>query len=138
SSIWFASLSHVALPGSTKASAGRGKRVFRRSAGVVGRPKRVLMLVENLPVPFDRRVWQEAATLRDAGYVVSIICPTGKGHGRTFEIIDDIHIWRYGLPLEGDGPRGYAIEYAAAMWCTWALSWKVFFTRGFDVIHACN
>ncbi len=41
--------------------------------------RRVLILVENLPCPFDRRVWQEACALRDAGYVVSIVCPTGKG-----------------------------------------------------------
>ena len=58
-------------------------------------PRRVLILVENLPSPFDRRVWQEACALRDAGYVVSIICPTGRGHERTFEAIDRIHIYRY-------------------------------------------
>lgn len=111
---------------------------FRRGPGAASRPKGVLMLVENLAVPFDRRVWQEAETLRDAGYVVSIICPTGKGHEKRFEIIDEIHIWRYRLPLEGDGPTGYAIEYAVALWWTCLLSWKVFWTRGFDVIHACN
>ena len=57
------------------------------------RAKRVLMLVENLPSPFDRRVWQEACALRDSGYVVSIVCPTGKGCEKKFEAIDDIHIW---------------------------------------------
>src|SRR3989442_1624431 len=49
------------------------------------RPRRVLILVENLPSPFDRRVWQEACALRDAGYLVSIICPTGKGYEKKFE-----------------------------------------------------
>ena len=74
--------------------------------------RRVLILVENLPSPFDRRVWQEATALRDAGYTVSIICPTGRGCEKRFEAIDGIHVWRYALPLEGEGPKGYAIEYA--------------------------
>jgi glycosyltransferase involved in cell wall biosynthesis len=104
----------------------------------MSRPKRVLILVENLPSPFDRRVWQEAAALRDAGHLVSIICPTGKGFEKKFEAIDGIHIWRYKLPLEGEGAWGYAIEYLAALSWTFALSWRVFFSRGFDVIHACN
>ena len=56
--------------------------------------RRVLILVENLPSPFDRRVWQEATALRDAGYLVSIICPTGKGYEQKFEDIGGIHIWR--------------------------------------------
>jgi glycosyltransferase involved in cell wall biosynthesis len=102
------------------------------------RPRSVLMLVENLPSPFDRRVWQEACALRDAGYVVSIICPTGKGCEKKFEAIDDVHIWRYDLPLEASGAAGYAVEYAAALLQTFYLCWKVLFTRGFDVIHACN
>jgi glycosyltransferase involved in cell wall biosynthesis len=102
------------------------------------RQRRVLILVENLPAPFDRRVWQEATTLRDAGYAVSIICPTAKGYESKFEAIDDIHVWRYDLPLEGAGAKGYAIEYAAALFWTFMLTWRVLFTRGFDVIQACN
>jgi glycosyltransferase involved in cell wall biosynthesis len=100
--------------------------------------KRVLMLVENLPSPFDRRVWQEAGALRDAGYTVSIICPTGKGYEAKYEEIDGIAIHRYDLPMEAEGAAGYAIEYAAALFWTFVLSWRVFLTRGFDVIHACN
>lgn len=100
--------------------------------------KRVLILVENLPSPFDRRVWQEAGALRDAGYTVSIICPTGKGCEKKFEAIDGIDIWRYDLPTEGEGALGYLIEYCAALAFTFFLSWKVFFRKGFDVVHACN
>ena len=96
------------------------------------------MLVENLPSPFDRRVWQEACTLRDAGYVVSIICPTGKGCERKFEAIGGVHIYRYNLPLEASGAAGYALEYAIALVSTFVLTWRVLLTRGFDVIHACN
>ena len=104
----------------------------------MSRPKRVLILVENLPSPFDRRVWQEACTLRDAGYVVSIICPTGMGCERKFEAIDGIHIYRYNLPIEAASGAGYALEYALALAWSFVLAWRVLLTRGFDVIHACN
>ncbi len=100
--------------------------------------RRVLILVENLPSPFDRRVWQEATTLRDAGYEVSIICPTGKGCERKFEVLEGIHIWRYALPFEGSGALGYVLEYGVALSLTFLLSLRVLATRGFDVIHACN
>jgi glycosyltransferase involved in cell wall biosynthesis len=98
----------------------------------------VLILVENLPSPFDRRVWQEAGALRDAGYAVSIICPTGKGYDKKYEVIDAIHIWRYSLPTEAQGALGYLLEYATALAWTFFLTWKVLFQRGFDAIHACN
>ncbi|WP_229487744.1 glycosyltransferase family 4 protein [Pseudoduganella lutea] len=103
-----------------------------------GKQRRVLILVENLPSPFDRRVWQEATTLHANGYEVSIICPTGKGYEGRYEEIDGIHIYRYKLPLEAEGAKGYAIEYSAALFHTFRLAWKVLFKRGFDVIHACN
>ncbi len=100
--------------------------------------KRILILVENLPSPFDRRVWQEATTLRDAGYEISIICPTGRGYESKFEAIEGINIYRYKLPIEAEGAVGYAIEYATALFWSFVLAWRVFLTRGFDVIHACN
>ena len=100
--------------------------------------RRVLILVENLPSPFDRRVWQEAGALRDNGYEVSIICPTGKGYESKYEVIDGIHIWRYDLPTEGEGALGYLVEYSVALASTFFLSWKVMWKRGFDVVHACN
>ncbi|MEN3293813.1 MAG: hypothetical protein V7642_3066 [Burkholderiales bacterium] len=102
------------------------------------KPRRVLILVENLPSPFDRRVWQEATTLHADGYEVSIICPTGKGFEKKYEVLDGIHIYRYRLPLEASGAKGYLVEYSAALLSTFLLSLKVLFTRGFDVIHACN
>src|SRR6185503_7281418 len=97
-------------------------------------PRRVLILVENLPSPFDRRVWQEATTLRDAGYGVSIVCPTGKGCEKKFESIDGIGIWRYDLPHEAEGALGYLIEYSAALFWSFFYSLRI----RFDVIHACN
>ena len=100
--------------------------------------KRILILVENLPSPFDRRVWQEAGTLRDAGYSVSIICPTGKGCEKKRELIDGIDIWRYDLPKEGSGALGYLVEYSAALLLTFVLSLRVWWKSGIDVVHACN
>jgi len=101
-------------------------------------PRRVLFLVENLPSPFDRRVWQEALALREAGYGVSIVCPTGRGYEKRFERIDGIDIWRYALPTEGEGALGYLVEYAVALAKTFFLTFRVAFGRGFDAIHACN
>lgn len=103
-----------------------------------GNGRRVLFIVENLPSPFDRRVWQEATTLRDAGYGVTIICPTGKGYESKHEVIDGIDIYRHNLPTEGSGAGGYIIEYASALFWQFVLSWKVHRKHGFDVIHACN
>jgi len=100
--------------------------------------RRVLIIVENLPVPFDRRVWQEANALRQAGYVVSIICPKGRGYQSARESIDDIEIHRHPLPPEASGALGYALEYTVALFWEFVLAWRVFFGRGFDVIHACN
>jgi glycosyltransferase involved in cell wall biosynthesis len=102
------------------------------------RPRRVLILVENLPSPFDRRVWQEATTLRAHEYEVSIICPTGKGYERREEVIDGISIYRYRLPFEARNGPGYLLEYSVALFSTFWLAWKVWFRRGFDAIHACN
>ena len=99
---------------------------------------RILIVVENLPSPFDRRVWQEATTLTAHGYQVSIICPTGKGYEKKYEVIDGIHIYRYNLPIEAQGAAGYLLEYALALFHTSRLAWKVQFAHGFDVIHACN
>lgn len=100
--------------------------------------KKVLMIVENLPVPRDRRVWQEAQALKGAGWEVSVICPAMGAYPKGHQVIDGIHIWRHPLPAEGEGALGYAREYATALAWEFILAWKVLFTRGFDVIHACN
>ena len=103
----------------------------------MARPHRILMIVENLPVPFDRRVWSEATTLRDAGYVVSIICPKARGFEQPSEIIDGINVYRHPL-LEASGGAAYFIEYTMALFWQFVLSIKVWHRHGFDVIHACN
>ena len=99
---------------------------------------RVLMLVENLPSPFDRRVWQEATTLAANGYDVAIICPTGPGCEAHDETIAGIRILRYELPLEASGALGYLREYSAALWHTFRIAWREHRRVGFDIVHACN
>jgi glycosyltransferase involved in cell wall biosynthesis len=99
---------------------------------------RILIIVENLPVPFDRRVWMEATTLKRAGYQVSLISPTGKGCESLYEEINGIRIYRHRLPPERSSPLGYLREYASALWSEWRLAHKVRKECGFDVIHACN
>ncbi len=101
-------------------------------------PYRVLIIVENLPVPFDRRVWSIATTLRRAGYIVSVICPKARGYQTPEETIDGIHVYRHPLPVEARGIAAYLIEYPLALFWEFALSLKVAWRHGFDAIHACN
>jgi len=100
--------------------------------------KKVLIIVENLPVPFDRRVWQEAIALRSAGANVCVICPVANGYEKRHEVLEGISIYRHPLPLEGKKLAGYVWEYLAALFWQSILAWKVFIAQGFDVIHACN
>lgn len=98
----------------------------------------VLIIVENLTVPLDRRVWQEACALRDAGYTVSVICPKGGRYTAKYELLDGIHVFRHPLPIEARGALGYVLEYGSALAFEFALSVKAYFKVGFDVVQACN
>lgn len=100
--------------------------------------RKILIIVENLPVPFDTRVWQEATTLAAAGYTVSVICPKGKGYTSDYEELDGVHIYRHDLPGEGNGAVGYAREYLSALWYEYRLARRVYREQGFHVIHGCN
>lgn len=100
--------------------------------------RKILIIVENLPVPFDTRVWQEATTLAREGYTVSVICPKGKGYNEDYEYLEGVHIYRHDLPKEGNGPIGYAREYFSALWHEYRLARKIYKERGFHVIHGCN
>lgn len=101
--------------------------------------RRVLIVVENLPVPLDRRVWLEATTLAGAGYQVSVICPMGRGWDAPYEVIEGIHIYRHPAPPEAhSGAVAYAREYGHAIWHWFRLARVVRRERGFDVIQGCN
>lgn len=104
----------------------------------VGSSGKVLIIVENLTVPLDRRVWQEARTLRDHGYTVSVICPVGGLYTKSYELLEGIHVFRHPMPFEADGALGYLVEYGWALAWELALSVRAHFKVGFDAIQACN
>jgi glycosyltransferase involved in cell wall biosynthesis len=94
--------------------------------------------VENLPVPFDRRVWQEALALKRAGWTVSVICPSSDRHPEKFEKLNGIAIYRHPLPVEARGRVTFLLEYSVALFHEFRLLMKVRRERGFHVIQACN
>jgi glycosyltransferase involved in cell wall biosynthesis len=98
--------------------------------------RKALILVENLSVPFDRRVWQESTALRDAGWDVHVICPQGTKRDTEPEAeIDGVKIYRYPLRPATGGPVGYVQEYGWALRHTFRLARRV---GPVDVVHACN
>jgi glycosyltransferase involved in cell wall biosynthesis len=98
----------------------------------------ILILVENLPVPLDRRVWQESCALRDAGYEVVVICPQMRGYTAPEEQLEGIQIYRHRISEEAGGFVGFFREYASALWGEWRLAWKAWRRHRFRLIHVCN
>jgi len=98
----------------------------------------VLHLSENLPLPFDRRVWLELRTLRDAGFRVAAICPMGDRWTEPYEQIEGVSIWRYPPPPPTQGALSYVWEFLYCWLQTARLSVTVLARHGFDVIHAAN
>jgi glycosyltransferase involved in cell wall biosynthesis len=98
----------------------------------------ILIVVENLPVPHDRRVWQECAALRDAGYPVVVICPQMLGYTKARETLEGIEIYRHRIFLEGRGVAGFLLEYGSALWGETVCAWRAWFRHRFKVIHLCN
>lgn len=99
---------------------------------------RVLILVQNLPVPFDRRVWQEALALDAAGYEVHIVCPRTRDYPRRRETINDIHIYRYSPGPEARRTAAYLAEYSIAILGQLRLALGIRCRRRIDVVHICN
>jgi glycosyltransferase involved in cell wall biosynthesis len=99
---------------------------------------RVLILVQNLPVPFDRRVWQEAGALNNAGYEVHIICPRTKDYPDRRDLLDGIHIYRYSPGPEARRISGYLVEYAIAIFAQLRLALSIRLRHRIDVVHICN
>ncbi len=100
--------------------------------------RKVLIIVENLPAPFDTRVWKEAISLHKADYEVTILCPKGKGYELGYELLGGIHIYRHPMPQEGNSSLGYILEYTCALFWEVIYSWWIYLRRGFDVIQGCN
>lgn len=100
--------------------------------------RKVLIIVENLPVPFDPRVWKEACALRGNGYTVSVLCPRGKGYEKGYEFLEGVHVYRHPMPKEGNGVFAYLREFACALLWEFVYSLWIYLRRGFHVIQGCN
>ncbi|MCS7309237.1 MAG: glycosyltransferase family 4 protein [Armatimonadota bacterium] len=99
--------------------------------------KRILIIVENLPVPFDRRVWMEATSLVQAGFGVSVISPRRPGDPSQ-AVIDGVSVYRYKMYPPTRGFFSFLWEFTYCWVMTFWLSLVVWRREGFDVIHACN
>jgi glycosyltransferase involved in cell wall biosynthesis len=100
--------------------------------------KKVLIIVENMSVPFDPRVWKEATSLHQNGYEVSVLCPRGKTDARGYEFIEGVHVYRHPVTEEGNSAFGYLREYSSALFWEVLYSWWIYLRRGFHVIQGCN
>jgi glycosyltransferase involved in cell wall biosynthesis len=100
--------------------------------------RRILIIVENLPVPFDPRVWKEACALQQTGYEVTVLCPRNKSYRRGHEVLEGVHIYRHPMPKEGNSALGYVWEYTCALFWQSVYAWWIFTMRGFHVIQGCN
>ncbi len=99
----------------------------------------MLILVQNLPVPFDRRVWQEATSLASVGYEVHVICPRTSRYPRRREVIDGIRVYRYAPGPEADASvAAYLLEYSIAVISQALLALSVRMRRRIAIVHICN
>ncbi len=98
---------------------------------------RVLIIVQNLPVPFDRRVWLECRTLTRAGYQVAVVCPKGPGDP-SYEVIDGVELYKYRPYSPGGGAASFFLEYAYSFAATAILSLKAVRRGRFGVVQSCN
>jgi len=100
---------------------------------------KILIIVQNLPVPFDRRVWMEATTLERANYQVSIISPQKYNYTKSYEVIENVNVFRYPLLIEAHkSPLAFLCEFGTCFLFTSYLSLKILLLKGFDIIHICN
>lgn len=101
--------------------------------------RNILIIVQNLPVPFDRRVWQEATSLRRHGFGVAVICPKKGKCRESYERLEDVDVYRYPLIYEANaGVVGYFVEFVYCWLASLWLALKAYAHRPFQAIHACN
>jgi glycosyltransferase involved in cell wall biosynthesis len=99
--------------------------------------KRILIIVQNLPVPFDRRVWLECQALVSAGYQVSVVCPQGDGDP-TYEVVDSVALYKYRPYAPGGSKAGFITEYVYSFLATARMTRTARRAGRFAVLQACN
>ena len=104
---------------------------------LLGVERRVLIIVQNLPVPFDRRVWLECQALVSAGYRVAAVCPKGSGDP-SYQVIDTVELYKYRPYAPGGSKLSFIAEYAYSFLATAWLTLKARRSGRFAVIQACN
>ena len=103
------------------------------------RRRHIVILVENLPVPLDRRVWLESLALENAGYKVSVISPCPAHELATpFRVLENIHLYRYPMPAPTRGRLSFFREFSYCLWQTDRLLKRIWREDPFDVIQTCN
>jgi glycosyltransferase involved in cell wall biosynthesis len=100
--------------------------------------KKLLIIVENAPIPFDTRVMKEALSLHEAGYEVTVLCPRMKMSKAGYEMIGGIRVYRHPMPDEGNSALGYLWEYSCALFWEFWYAWWIYLRHGFHVIQGCN
>jgi hypothetical protein len=98
---------------------------------------RILIIVQNLPVPFDRRVWLECKALTAAGYDVTVVCPKGK-NDPAYEVVDGVTLLKYQPYAPGGSALSFIVEYAYSFLATAALVLRARRNGKFAVLQACN
>ena len=98
---------------------------------------RILVIVQNLPVPFDRRVWLECKALVSAGHEVAVVCPKGDGDPG-YQVIDTVRIYKYRPYAPGGSKLSFASEYVYSFLATAWLTLRARRSGRFAVMQACN
>jgi asparagine synthase (glutamine-hydrolysing) len=93
--------------------------------------------VQNLPVPFDRRVWLECQALRAAGYEVSVVCPKGKGDP-AYQELDGVHLFKYRAFPPITRQAMFLAEYAYSILATLVQLVRAWRHRRFSIVQVCN
>ena len=101
------------------------------------RPPAVLIIVQNLPVPFDRRVWLECQALVAASYRVAVVCPKGPGDPDE-QVLDGVTLYKYDAPPTGASKLAFVREYGRSFATTVRLIRRAWKRGRFDVLQACN
>ena len=98
---------------------------------------RILIIVQNLPVPFDRRVWLECQALVSDGYRVAVVCPKGDGDP-SYQVIDTVELYKYQPYAPGGSKISFVMEYAYSFLATARLTFRARRAGRFGVVQACN